>query len=106
MGNGSDMQNIGKSNDPSRRAIEHSSRFGTPMNEAKINTELLSPNADSFTRRQARAFEQAATDTKGLDNLENARNEIGSTPPAHVKNGAIARTNGMINKGAITIPFF
>ena len=104
--NGSDMQYIGMSNDPSRRAIEHSSKFGTPMNEAKINTELLSPNADSFTRRQARAFEQAAIDSKGLDNLANVRNEFESTPPTHVKNGAVAWANGMINKGAITIPFF
>ena len=102
---GADMNYIGMSNDPSRRALEHGSRFGTSMAEAKINTDLLSTNADSFTRRQARAFEQAAIDSKGLDNLANARNGIGSTPPAHVKDGAVAWANGMIDKGAITIPF-
>ena len=104
--NRNEMQYIGMSNDPARRAIEHGKKFSTEMEIADIDTNLLSKDADSFTRRQARAFEQAAIDSKGLDNLANARNEIGSTPPAHVKNGAVAWANGMINKGAITIPFF
>lgn len=40
--NGADMNYIGMSNAPSRRALEHGSRFGTSMAEAKINTDLLS----------------------------------------------------------------
>ena len=104
--NRNEMQYIGMSNDPARRAIEHGKKFSTEMEIADIDTNLLSKDADSFTRRQARAFEQAAIDSKGLNNLANARNQIGSTPPAHVKNGAVAWANGMINKSAITIPFF
>lgn len=75
------------------------------MMQSEVFIERLSPGAEAFTRRQARSFEQAVIDKHGLNQLDNARNEIGisASQPKHIRQGATAWARWMLENGTIRI---
>ena len=99
----------GMTNDLASRANNHADRFNalgveSRMQPASVDASKLSNGADSFNRRQCRAFEQLSIEHNGLHNLSNARNEIGTstTNRQRIKNGALTWAQHMVDNGAIT----
>ncbi|MGJ4180267.1 DUF6531 domain-containing protein [Corynebacterium macclintockiae] len=106
---GNQMQYIGMTNNLDARALQHGNRFGTRMMPAELNRKMLSENADSLTRRQARALEELGIDSHGMAKedglLLNARHEIGINGSAgkEVRNGALKWAQYMVDSEAIRV---
>ena len=106
------MQYVGQSVDPDRRAAEHGSKFGgATMEKADIDASKLNFGANGFTYNQARAFEQAIIDERGFDKthnnfdvLHNNRNEIVESKRISkgALQGAMQWANWMMDRGAVT----
>ncbi|KGM18425.1 hypothetical protein MA47_07430 [Corynebacterium auriscanis] len=79
------------------------------MMPAELNKKMLSENADSMTRRQARALEELGIDSHGMAKedrlLLNARHEIGINGSAgkNVRNGALKWARYMVDSEAIRV---
>ena len=73
---------IGISNDLERRASQHGDRFGTQMQEYTPDANAFSQGADSLSRNQNRALEEALISQNGMKKdggiLENASHSIGT----------------------------
>ena len=106
---GNQMQYIGMTNNLDARALQHGNRFGTRMMPAELNKKMLSENADSLPRRQARALEELGIDSHGMAKedglLLNARHEIGINGSAgkEVRNGALKWAQYMVDSEAIRV---
>jgi len=74
---------IGISNDLESRASQHGDRFGTEMQEYTPDANAFSQGADSLSRNQNRALEEALISQNGMKKkdgriLENASHSIGT----------------------------